>query len=303
MDCAPRKFVFQCQRANFPQLFLLSKNQQCLWTTDNILNGTSGEEKKKHNKTTNQKTSVFVVEQNQTVQSWKLSREKLFGYSECFVCCTTWFARPDLVLVGGPGHCCDVLHIHGRCWGGSASSHVQIHEELGRVLWRHSHSEHFTRVCRLCAIPCTRQRQIWTHPCGKWEPSEMLSRVSRGSTLAGDLLSWLSDGERRRPEWLQHLGVRVFWTSEEFFHLLSPPSHLDFHGVLSSSPLKLLKESWKETLSCPSWYLGQDKVRFLERPELNSYLSQKCDLQVLMLNLPLILTPTKEDLLTSEVLL
>lgn len=46
MDCAPRKFSFQCQIANFPQLFLLYKNQQCLWKTDNILNGTSGEEKK-----------------------------------------------------------------------------------------------------------------------------------------------------------------------------------------------------------------------------------------------------------------
>lgn len=45
MDCAPRKSIFQCQIANFPQLFLLSKNQQCLWTADNILNGTSGEAK------------------------------------------------------------------------------------------------------------------------------------------------------------------------------------------------------------------------------------------------------------------
>lgn len=132
------------------------------------------------------------------------------------------------------------------------------------------------QACLLCAIPCTCQRQVWTHLCGKWEPSERLSRVSRGSTLVGGLLSWLPDGERWRPEWLQHLGVHVvFWTSEQFFHLLSPPSHLDFHEVLSSSPVKLLKESWKETLSCPSWYCGQDKVRFLERPELTSYLSQK----------------------------
>lgn len=36
MDYAPRKFNFQCQIASFPQLLLLSKNQQCLWTADNI---------------------------------------------------------------------------------------------------------------------------------------------------------------------------------------------------------------------------------------------------------------------------
>lgn len=41
-DCAPRKFSFDCQIANFPQPFLLSKNQQRLWTADSTFSGTSG---------------------------------------------------------------------------------------------------------------------------------------------------------------------------------------------------------------------------------------------------------------------
>jgi len=41
-DYVSRKFNLQCQIANFPQFFQLSKNQQCLWKADKILNGTSG---------------------------------------------------------------------------------------------------------------------------------------------------------------------------------------------------------------------------------------------------------------------
>lgn len=48
-DCAPWKFNLYSQIANFPQLFLLSKNQQRLWTADSAFSGTSGEAKPPQN--------------------------------------------------------------------------------------------------------------------------------------------------------------------------------------------------------------------------------------------------------------
>lgn len=48
-DCAPRKFSLDSQIANFPQLFLFSKNQQRLWTADSAFSATSGEAKTPQN--------------------------------------------------------------------------------------------------------------------------------------------------------------------------------------------------------------------------------------------------------------
>jgi len=279
-DCAPRKFNFQCQIANFPQPFLLSKNQQRLWTADNILNGTSGEAKTLENicfccwtkinsaelKAEERKAFriqlTFCLLHKPVHVNWS----RAGGWIRALLLCAvnTWPSLRGLCQFSG----LDSWKGRSEIRGGTA---IAIMSAL--VRW-------------LRAIHHTQGRRSWTHPYCKREPSERQTRLTRGSTFAGGLLSWLAFGERRRPEQLQHLGIHVLlWTSEEYFHPLSPPPQLD----LPWTPLfvtceafkgKLEKDAMTFLLAYRLWFRRfpdnfQDKVQLLERSEWTSYHFQK----------------------------
>lgn len=203
MDSPPIKFNFQCQITNFPQPFLLSKNQQHLWTADIILNGTSGEAKTPENicfccwtkiNSTKLKAEqrkafriqlMFCLLHNPVQTNWS----RAGGWIRALLLCAvnTW------LLPRGPCQFSGLDPWRGWreiCGGAGIVS-------ISALVWL------------LCAIHRTWGMHTWTHLYCKQEPSERQTRVARGSTLGGVVLSWLVYGERWRPEWLQHLGVHV----------------------------------------------------------------------------------------------
>lgn len=223
MDCAPRKFSFQCQIANFPQLFLLSKNQQCLWTDDNILNGTSGEEKntRKHLFLLLNKNKQYKAE-SWAEKSFSDTVNVLFIAQPCsYELISCWWVDQSIAAM-----CCKYMAIaEGPCQFSGLDSWRGRSEICGST----ATASISAPVWLLCAIHRSQGRD----PYCQREPSKRQTRVTRGSTSAGGLLSWLACGERWRPEQLQHLGVRVvFWTSEVCFH--RSPLHLSFASINSS---------------------------------------------------------------------
>lgn len=230
--------VSQCQIANFPQLFLLSKNQQCLWTADNILNGTSGEAEEKKENTRKHLFLLLNKNKQYKAESWA---EKSFSIQLTFCLLhnlvhTHWSRAGGwirVLLLCGVNR----LSLRESCqFSGLVSGRDRRTICGGTALVSTS-----ALVWLLCVIHCT-----WGNLAEHKSPRK--GRQTRAP---------ICYEERWRPKQLQYVGIHiVFWSLEEYFHLLIPSSQLLFHRLLSSSPVKLLKERWKELFWYCSWYLN-----------------------------------------------
>lgn len=187
-DCAPRKFDFNCQIANFPQLFLLSKNQQWLWTADSAFNGTSGVAKPPQN-------ICFCCWIKISSAELKAEWRKAFRIQGRF-CLLHNPARRSWSSAGG---WIRALLLHaGKAWLPLRG----LCQFSGRDPWRGRSGiwggTGAVRVSPSVGLLNTNPGKAHLDP-SLLQTRERQSRVTTGSRVAIGLLSWVDCGERWAP--------------------------------------------------------------------------------------------------------